>query len=136
MIAETVVGLSSVQLRDFDPRNRAEPADRVHHMEAIDRAHQFRVGGLHRVGRFPLSAVFLFGSAELISVRDAACQPRGAAFLGYCASAALDSASKVGTDLIRIADKNSQRREHHLLPGGDHELSPARAPAACLSSPL
>ena len=33
---------------DLDTGDRAEAADRVHHVEAIDRTHQFRVGGLHR----------------------------------------------------------------------------------------
>ena len=36
------------QLRDLDPRHRAEATDRVHHVKAIDRAHQFGIGGLHR----------------------------------------------------------------------------------------
>jgi hypothetical protein len=36
-------------------------------MEAIDRAHQFGVGGLHRSGRFRYGASFLRG-AELFSL--------------------------------------------------------------------
>ena len=30
--------------------DRPEAPDRVHHVEAIDRPHQFWVGGLHRAG--------------------------------------------------------------------------------------
>ena len=37
------------QLGDLDPRHGAEAADRVHDMETIDRTHQFRVGGFHRI---------------------------------------------------------------------------------------
>ena len=47
VIADTVVALSSVNWRDLDAGDRPEAADRVHHVEAIDRAHQFGVGGLH-----------------------------------------------------------------------------------------
>ena len=36
------------ELGNFDAGDRTKPPDRVHHMEAIDRAHQFRVGGFHR----------------------------------------------------------------------------------------
>ena len=54
------------QLRDFDPRHRTEAADRVHDMEAIDRAHQFGIGGLHRSGVSACLTVFL-QEAELFS---------------------------------------------------------------------
>ena len=54
------------EFRDFDARDRAEPPDRVHDMEAIDRSHQFRVGGLHRARGFRFDGLFL-RSAELIS---------------------------------------------------------------------
>ena len=49
----------------FHPRNRPEPADRVHHMEAIDGAHQFRVGGLHRIMPVRFPGIFI-REAELI----------------------------------------------------------------------
>ena len=48
VIAETVVGLELRLLGDLDPRDRAEPADRIHDVEAIDRPHQLGIGGLHR----------------------------------------------------------------------------------------
>jgi len=35
---------------DLDACNRPEPTNRVHHMEAIDRAHQFGISGFHRAG--------------------------------------------------------------------------------------
>ena len=47
VIAETVVGLSSVSWEISTRDIGAEAADRVHDMEAIDRAHQFGIGGLH-----------------------------------------------------------------------------------------
>ena len=50
-MAETVVGLEFGPLGDLDARDRAEPADRVHDVEAIDRTHQFGIGGLHRSRR-------------------------------------------------------------------------------------
>ena len=81
VIAETVVGLSSVRSRDLDPRDRPEAADRVHHVEAIDRAHQFGIGGLHRSGRFRLAARFST-EAELISSPRRRCQPRRLRFFG------------------------------------------------------
>ena len=34
-------------LGDLDPAERSEAADRVHHMETVDSAHQFGVGGFH-----------------------------------------------------------------------------------------
>ena len=35
-------------LGDFHARDRPKAADRIHHMEAIDRTHEFRIGRLHR----------------------------------------------------------------------------------------
>src|SRR5271155_2171656 len=55
------------QLRDLDPRHGAEAADRIHHVKAIDRAHQFRIGGLHRSGA-SAAGVFFIREAELFSI--------------------------------------------------------------------
>ena len=66
VMAETVVGLSSVNCEISTRDTGPEPPDRVHHMEAIDRAHQFRVGGLHRSLVFPPRRIFM-REAELFS---------------------------------------------------------------------
>jgi hypothetical protein len=48
---------------DLHSGDRSMPPDRVHHVEAIDRTHKFRIGGLHRAG------VVYFGSVIYSRIR-------------------------------------------------------------------
>ena len=51
---------------DLHARDRPMPTDRVHHVEAIDRAHEFRVGRLHPSGfRAPQLARVLLRAGDL-----------------------------------------------------------------------
>ncbi len=58
---------------DFDPRHWAKTPDRVHHVEPINRAHQFGIGGLHRGATLTFCTGILFG-CEINSTQPDPCQ--------------------------------------------------------------
>ena len=78
VIAETVVGLRSVWAEISTREIGPEPTNGVHDMEAIDRPHQLRIGGLHRgtVERPAGSQAFIAGHGFYLRAGAVDCQCR------------------------------------------------------------
>ena len=90
---------------DLDPRDRPEAADRVHDMEAIDRAHQFGIGGLHFDGRSAgFRAILLSGSAIYCQWSGSSTPCRSFKGFPRLRTNRLDSDGRLATHLIRITE--------------------------------